>query len=621
MIIITHYILFVNTFFQKILQKISKFSLLLYSTVSYNFSILIIAKKGENMNQKIALAGTPNCGKTTFWNLATGNRGKIGNWPGVTTEKLSAIIKGSPNTELIDLPGIYSLSAKSLEETTTENFLKSGEVDSLIIIIDGTKPEQGLYLAIELLSIGLPAVIGINFADELRSHGISVDVESLSSAVGVPVFLISAKKKENIDTLISAAKTVLEKPQSCFLSISSLERRKESAFLTEKFFRHTSVSTKSKSKESFLSAFLLFVLIPLVFLLKFVLKNYLDMIFERFLIHFSFLLNYLDVSPMLCSLLKEGIISGIFSAFSFVPDLFFLFFLISFLEESGYMARFAFFSDFIFKKFGLSGRSAIPLLLGFGCSVPAIYAAKSSDSEESRSRTLSMLMFAPCSAKLPLSVLICETIFPKFSFCVFLLIYGFVILLGALFSLIKNRYKKSGFVLEIPSVRFPSVKSTLKTSLRRLDSFITKAGVIIVLTNVLIWVLKNFSPFLEPVSLPNESALSAFGAFLSPVFTPSGIPFEGAVALFCGLFAKESALFALLALSDNIPSLFSPVSAVSFLLFFLIYSPCTASLLAIRHEFGAKKAAWFFLRQTAIAYLISFSFYQFALLVQNIFSL
>ena len=571
------------------------------------------------MKQKIALAGTPNCGKTTLWNLSTGRRGKTGNWPGVTSEKLSAALKAFPDTELIDLPGMYSLSAKSLEEASTIKFLENGEVLSLIIIVDGTKPEQGFYLALELLSLGIPAVIGINYADELRAQNVHVDTEKLCEEFGVPVFLISAKKNENTSVLISAARENISTFAEKRPPLSSEKRRAKAARLSEKYFSKRKTSPVSEFFKLIPAVIAFAALILFFVFFESVLKNNISVLFEHATALISALMNYLHAPPVLKSLISGALIPGTASAVSFIPELSVLYFAIAFLEDSGCMARFAFASDYLFKKIGLSGRSVIPLLLGFGCTVPAVYAAKSSDSETARNRTLSMLMFIPCSARLPLFLLICETFFPKFGGSAVLFFYFIIISLGAVFSLIQNRREDAPFIFELPAIRIPSVISILKTTLRRLKSFVTKAFGMVVLTSVLIWMLENFSIFLESVELKSESALYTIGSFIAPLFSPIGIPYEGAVALFCGLFAKESALFALVSLCGDVGSLFSPVSAVSFLLFFLIYSPCLACLFSIGHEFGAKKAVLLFIRQTALAYFISLFFYQFALLMENIF--
>ncbi len=566
------------------------------------------------MIKKIALAGVPNCGKTTLWNNSTGKRGKTGNWPGVTTEKLSAPLKNFPGIKLTDLPGTYSLLSENLDEKQTANYLESGEADAVIIVIDGTKPEQSLYFAAEILSLGIPSVIAVNFADELRARNIRVNTEKLSRELSCPIILISAKDKENLDLLFRTANDCLVMPAASLPVLSEHERHKKAEALAKSCFS----KAENPLPKHFGFAFAVYCVLIIIFLLTApVLKNCISVFFEHFTAAICALLAHYKVSNLLLSLVADGIISGFSSAISFLPELAIIFFALSFLEECGFMARFAFSADYFFKKVGLSGKSAIPLLLGFGCTVNAVYAAKSSDSSETQKRTLSALMFIPCSARLPLTVLMCSALFPKFGFFAIIILFAATISVGMLFSFIENHSKGTSFILEIPDFRMPSIFSVLKQMFYRLKTFITKAGAVIVLTSVLIWLLGNFSPYFEPVSLYGESMLAAVGEFLVPFFAPTGIPFEGAVALFCGLFSKESALFALASLCKDIDSIFSAVSAVSFLLFYLLYSPCTACLSVISREFGAKKAIGLFIRQIAVAYFISCSFYQFAVLILN----
>ncbi len=565
------------------------------------------------MNKKIALAGVPNCGKTTFWNLSTGKSGKTGNWPGVTAKKLSAPLADFPETELIDIPGTYSLSGNSLEEIAAENFLKSGEADSLIILLDGTNPEPGLFFAMELLSLKIPAVIGINFSDELEKQGTFVDIKKLESFLGVSVFLISAFKNKNTKPLILAAKNnFLKNP---FPKLSYENRRKKAALLSSECF---SKNSAYENKKSFLILFSFFVLSATVLSISNLLKTFSESFFEHFTAAVSAFLNYISAPAILRPLFAEGIIPGISAVCSFLPELTSIFLILSFLESSGYMARIAFLFDYLFKKIGFSGKSAIPVLIGFGCTVPAIYAAKSSENEHESSNVLSFLMFVPCSARLPLAFLICEAFFPVLKKTSVVFLYLITLLIGIIYSFLKKR-EPSAFVLELPKIRIPSAKSILKTCFIRTWFFIEKASLNVVLVSVLLFVLKNFDFTLRRTELFSESAIFSLGSLIYPFFIPTGIPFEGVVSLFFGFFAKEASLFALFSLCENPHEVFSPISAVSFLLFYFICSPCSSALIAIKNEFGLKKAARLFLRQTAFAYFVSFSFFQLATLIKNLF--
>jgi len=570
------------------------------------------------MSIKIALAGVPNCGKTTLFNLVTGRRRKTGNWPGVTTEKISAPLKIQAKTELIDLPGTYSLESGSEEEKIAGNYIKSKKADSVIIVIDGTKPEQGIYLALNILSSGVPAVIGINYCDLLRAQNISVDIALLKEEFSVPVFLFSAKTGENVHSLFSSAINQIKNGPQKISSIPTVSYRKKAAFLAEKGFIKKENIKRNTVPYIFSLLFLVAVSLLSVPLVS-VLKSSVNIFFEHVIGLSSALMSKIGVSSMLISLLAEGLLPGIHSLLLFVPELFAVFFLLSFLEDCGFMARFAFLTDYVFKKLGLSGKAAIPLVLGFGCTVPAAYAAKATGSFADATRTLSALMFIPCSARLPLLLLICETFFPGKVFVSVLIFYFTVFFIGCVFFMLNKKVLKTDFILEIPSFRIPSIKSILKSVSYRLGSFLSKAGAVVVLTSVLIWILQNFSLFGEPVLLKSDSALFSMGSLLYPFFSLTGIPFEGITALFFGLFAKESALFALLSLCGDVSAVFSSFSAVSFILFYLIYPPCLSCLFVISKEFGLKKAAWLFIRQTAFAYFISFSFYQISLLFQRFF--
>lgn len=570
------------------------------------------------MKQKIALAGVPNCGKTTFWNNVTGKRGKIGNWAGVTTEKLSASIKLFPDAELTDIPGMYSLNPHSLEEIAAKDYLLSGKIDSLIIIIDGTKPEQSIYLALELLSLGIPSVIGINFSDELEKQGIEVNTDQLSKYFGAPVFLISAKNNRGISEILNCAKNLCGSKIKNPVYISPADCRKKAAELSEKCF---SKNTKFKNPpyvSVVFSSLFIAVLILLSGVVQPVLKNALSSFFEFLTYASCSVLSHYHAPEIINSFLSEGLFIGLQSLLSFLPELFLIFLVLSYLEESGFMAEFAFASDFVLKKFGLSGRSIIPLLLGFGCTVSGTCAAKTSDCIKCSKRTLSALMFIPCSARLPLVLLFCNVLFSNAYVPVFVFFYIFLILFGAAFHLLTKQKADCRFMLEIPKLRSPSFFVIFKTSFRRLFSFLSKAGATIVLTSVLIWFLGNFSPDLKIVSLQSESILYRLGYHIAPLFSPIGIPFEGAVSLFCGLFSKESSLSAMVSLCPDIRSSFSVLSGISFLLFYLIYSPCLAATAAIAKEYGIKTAVWLFSRQLFIAYSVSFVFYQISMLIANL---
>ena len=564
------------------------------------------------MKEKIALIGVPNCGKTTFLNLVTGKNEKTGNWSGVTIKEFSSALPGFPEKELVDLPGIYSLCGNSFEEKISVNYIKNKNADSLIILLDGTNPEPGIYLALELLSLGIPSAVGINFLDEMEKQGILSDTQKLENFLGIPVILISAYKNKNINDLLFSVKKVSSK-RSAFM-LSEEERHKTAYKICSSCFR------KKKSKNSSLPIILVFLpLCIAAFKTVSVLKKFFGIFFEHLSAIISAGANFLSVPYIFTSLFSEGILSGFSTMFSFIPELFVFFLFLSFLESSGYMAICSFLSDFVFRKIGLSGKSAISVLTGFSCTVPAVCAAKVSENEHQVKNLLSLLMFVPCSARLPLAFFICESVFPVLKRWFVLFFYVFVFLLGVLLLYFKKQNSSSEFVLELPGIRIPSFTYVFRSCFFRTWLFIKKISFSVVLVSVILWVLKNFDPFFRPVSLPYESSVFIIGKYLEPVFIPCGICFEGVVSLIFGLFAKEASLSALFSLCSDPSEIFTPLSAISFLLFYFIYSPCSSALLTIKNEFGIKKAAWLFLRQTALAYLVSFSFFQFATFFNNIF--
>ena len=566
------------------------------------------------MNKKIALSGVPNCGKTTLWNRTTGKPGKIGNWPGVTFEKLSAPLKAFPDSELTDIPGIYSLSPKSPEETAAKDFLTSKTIDSLVIVIDGTKPEQGLCLALELIELGVPSVLAINFSDEMKKRGISVNTEKLASSLGIPVFLINAKTGENVSPLIKTAVNFCFKKDIQTFRFSLKERRTRAEKLTGSCFTFKNISAEHKFSNPINFLVQTLLILSSVFLVH-VLTDMFSGVFKYFSVLTADRLTDFPIS----SVFINGLLTGISLVIDFIPDLFTVFLFLSFLEESGIMSQIAFLADGFLKKIGLSGKSVFPLLLGFGCTVSGVCAAKTSGSHSCSKNTVSALMFIPCSARLPLAFLTIETFFKNSVFITLLFLYFFTFFCGLALHMLKNRKQNEFFMLELTPFRVPDFLVLIKSSFRRTKAFVVRSSAVIVLTFVLIRFMNGFTPSLIPISNQDQSILTVFSNAVAPVFLPLGIPSECIVPLICGLFSKESALSSLLSISPDITKNFSVLSALSFLIFYFIYSPCTACLAAISKEFGPKESFLLFFRQLFIAWLASFSFYQFSVLIKNFF--
>ena len=569
------------------------------------------------MKKIIALAGAPNCGKTTLFNLITKSRGAVGNRPGVTVEKKYGALRRDDRFAVVDLPGAYSLFSERPEERAAGEFLRRKGADCVIVVIDGVHPEQGLFLLLEILSTGVFAVAAVNFADELTRRGGSADIAALSAALGIPCFLISARQQSGVSALVSAACS----PKSCKASRRSpAEFRSLAKELCSRCFSAGRESEKADRLDRFLSEsrfsfFCCIAAVLTVLVLAFgfpvcVLTDLIDGFFEHAAARLLDFLMLIGFSETAAGVFSEGALASFGKVISFLPQLALLFFFISALEESGYLARAAFVTDKVLRRFGLSGFAIIPLLLGLGCTVPAVLAARGANLPERR-RLISALPFVPCSAKLPVYAFFASALFRRSPWLFVVGIYLLSISVGAAFCFATNGATAQDFLLELPPLRLPSIKSILTETALRCRAFAAKAASVIVSAGIFIWLLSHLDANFLPVESPAESVLYCLGTAAEPLFAPTGIGKEGIVALVCGVFAKEACLSALLLLGDK----FTAFSAFSFVIFFTFYTPCIAALVAIWRQTGAKTAVRIFLFQTALAYALSFTFYQISLVL------
>lgn len=569
------------------------------------------------MKKIIALAGAPNCGKTTLFNLITKSRGAVGNRPGVTVEKKYGALRQNDDFAVVDLPGTYSLRSNSPEERAAGEFLRRKGADCVIVVIDSVHPEQGLFLLLEILSTDVPTVAAVNFADELTRRGGSADVAALSAALGIPCFLISARQQSGVSALVSAACS----PKPCKApQRSPAEFRSLAKELCSRCFSAGRESEKADRLDRFLSEsrfsfFCCIAAVLTVLVLAFgfpacVLTDLIDGFFEHAAARLLDFLMLMGFSETAAGVFSEGALASFGKVISFLPQLALLFFFISALEESGYLARAAFVTDKALRRFGLSGFAVIPLLLGLGCTVPAVLAAKGANLPERR-RLISALPFVPCSAKLPVYAFFASALFRRSPWLFVVGIYLLSISVGAAFCLMTKGSAEQGFLLELPPLRLPSIKSILTETALRCRAFAAKAASVIVSAGIFIWLLSHLDANFLPVESPAESVLYCLGTAAEPLFAPTGIGKEGIVALVCGVFAKEACLSALLLLGDK----FTAFSAFSFVIFFTFYTPCIAALVAIWRQTGAKTAVRIFLFQTALAYALSFTFYQISLVL------
>lgn len=670
----------------------------------------MVESLGDKMNIKIGLAGNPNCGKTTLFNLLTGSNQYVGNWSGVTVESKEGILKNHNNITITDLPGIYSLSPYSSEEVVSRNYLVNEKPNVIINIVDGTKLERNLYLTLQLMEIGVPIVVAINMMDVVRKNGGKIYIEKLSKILGIKVVEISALKNLGIDNLINTTIQVANnknsppkfmkynsnventlqyieskinnnsiKEKSRYYSVKIFEKDKyilNSLNLNletinkinskinscEELYNDESValiindrykfvevllsncySAGSKSSDSSnkvdnillgkYTAIPIFVLI--IFLIYYISVSLVGNFTSDFITSVIFddllsnniktFLTDINCSNILISLINEGIINGVGSVIAFVPELIALFFFLGILEDIGYMSRIAFIMDKIFRKFGLSGKSIIPLLISSGCGVPAIMSTKTIENKKQKIITVITTTNVPCSAKLQIIALISSAIFSN-NFLVAPIIYFSSIIFVLISSLILSNLNiitttDTPFIMEIPNYHLPSLSTICSHLFQRIKAFLIKAGTVLVVACIIIWLLSNFGfangkfTYLNGEN-QNNSLICYFSASISNLFYPLGFNnWQCIGATFSGIFAKEnivSSLNVFLNSNETIKSVLPTYSSsISFLVFNLLNSPCIASIIAMKKELVSKKLFIFaLLYQNIFAYIISLIIYQ-----------
>ena len=684
------------------------------------------------MGIKIALAGNPNCGKTTMFNALTGSNQYVGNWPGVTVEKKEGHLKYKKGEEVIvtDLPGIYSLSPYTLEEVVSRDYILKENPDVIIDLVDATNIERNLYLTTQLIETGVPVVIALNMSDLLEKRGIQVDTDRLSMLLGCKVIKTSALKetglKEVVDEAIKEAKKTDHKlPEAMFSSdvesaissvktlltdISDYEKRwyaikllerdekviaevklsaedaktventakameekldndTESIFTDERYnYIQKIVSTAVKKREEKLTvsdkidrivtnrilgipifiAIMWFVYYVSVTTVGTFVTDWTNDVFVVSIQDFlTGVLTSLGASELLIQLIVDGIVGGVGAVVGFAPQMVILFLFLSILEDCGYMVRIAFVMDRVFRHFGLSGKSFIPLLIGSGCGVPGIMASKTIEQDNDRRLTIMTTTFIPCGAKLPVIALlggiICGRITGDYESAGFIapLMYfaGIAAVLISAIILKKTKPfsgKPAPFVMELPAYHIPSLKTVLMHVWERTKAFLIKAGTILVVACFVIWALSTFGfeggsfGIVEDI---NNSLLASIGGFISPLFAPLGFgEWQPVAASLSGFAAKEdivTTMGVLANLGDEIEGTATDAmiiaewfptaaAALSFLIFNLLDSPCLAAISTMAEELKDRKWFWgALLFQNAFAYIITFIVYQFALLFMD----
>ena len=655
-----------------------------------------------------ALGGNQNCGKTTLFNQLTGSNQHVGNFPGVTVEGKSGIVKGHPDVKVVDLPGIYSLSPYTAEEIVTRDFLLNEKIDCIINITDATNIERNLYLSLQLMELDIPMVIALNMMDEMRENGNTIKIKQLSEDLGVPVVPLAAVKNEGVDELIEtaihtaqlkqkpavtdfcsgavhraihsvahlvedhadrinvpprfAATKLIEgdEPMLNSLCLSDNEKDMLEHIVTEMeaetdtdreaaladmrydFIERVcekSVVKNGESKaharsikiDSVLThriwAIPIFIgIMGVIFWLTFgvvgaFLSDGFTAIIDSFIALIDRGLTSYGINPVVHSLIVDGVCAGVGSVLSFLPTIVVLFFFLSMLEDSGYMARVAFVMDKALRKIGLSGRSFVPMIIGFGCSVPAIMASRTLPSDRDRKMTIMLTPFMSCSAKLPIYTIFVSLFFaPVFRPLAMIGLYVFGMVMGVVVGLILKKTAFHGepvpFVMELPNYRMPGLKSVGMLIWDKAKDFITKAFTVIFTASVIIWFLQTFDTRFNVVADSADSMLALIGQTLSPIFKPLGFgDWRAATALITGFSAKEAVISTLTVLVGGnmtaIGEMFTFNAAVAFLVFTLLYTPCVAAIAAVKRELKSGKWALIIaFGQTAFAWVISFIVYQ-----------
>ena len=661
----------------------------------------------EDKTLTFALAGNQNCGKTTLFNQLTGSNQHVGNFPGVTVDRKSGAIKGHPETEVTDLPGIYSMSPYSSEEIVTRQFIIGEKPTGIINIVDATNIERNLYLTMQLMELDIPMVLALNMMDEMRGNGGTVRINKMEAMLGIPVIPISAAKNEGVDELVDHAVHVAkyqERPgrmdfcseddhggavHRCIHGIlhliedhakaagipvrfaatklvegdprieealkldpnekemiehiivqmeqeRGLDRAAAIADMRFSFIQELVAQTVVKPHESkeqlrsnridkFLTgkytaipAFI--AIMGLVFFLTFnviglFFQNLMEMGIDALTGVVDTALTNWNVNAAVHSLVIDGIFTGVGSVLSFLPIIVVLFFFLSMLEDTGYMARVAFVMDKLLRRIGLSGRSIVPMLIGFGCTVPGVMASRTLPSERDRKMTILLTPFMSCSAKLPIYSLFAAAFFPKYAGLVMVLLYFTGILVGVLAALLLKSTVFKGeavpFVMELPNYRLPSPKSVGQLIWEKARDFIQRAFTIIFVATVVIWFLQTFDTRLNVAATPDSSLLALVGSLITPIFKPLGFgDWRISTALITGFTAKESVVSTLTVLlggdTGALNTLFTPFTALVFLIFTLLYTPCVAAIAAVKRELGGGRAALgVVLMQCGIAWVVA----------------
>ena len=650
-----------------------------------------------------ALVGNQNSGKTTLFNVLTGSRQHVGNFPGVTVDRKDGVILGHSDTLITDLPGIYSMSPYSKEELVSRDFVLHEKPRAIINIVDATNIERNLYLTMQLLEMDVPVVVALNMMDEVKKNDGAIDINAMEAFLGTPVVPISAAKNQGIEELVdhaihiakyqekptrqdfcdqddhggavhrclhavmhliedhaaaadiplrfAASKVIegdqlilealeLDKNEMELLDHLTIQLEKErgldkTAAIADMRFsfimkaceacvikpRVNKGSKKSEKIDSILTGkyTAIPVFIAIMGLVCFLTFNVIGLFFQELLeMGIGALTEMVDsaltaanVNEVLHGLIINGIFEGVGSVLSFLPIIITMFFFLSMLEDSGYIARVAFVMDKILRRIGLSGRSIVPMLIGFGCTVPAVMATRTLPSDRDRRMTILLTPFMSCTAKLPIYAFFVDAFFPSHKALIMVGLYVLGILLGILAALVfkKSLFKGEAvpFVMELPNYRLPSPRNVLQLLWEKSKDFLQRAFSVILLATIIVWFLQSFDFRFNLVTNSHDSILATAAGVIAPLFAPLGLgDWRIVTSLISGFMAKESVVSVLEVLfgaEGGVNAVLTPLAAAGLLVFSLLYTPCVAAIASIRREMGSRWAVYVVLWQCAIAWV------------------
>lgn len=572
----------------------------------------------------VALFGNPNVGKTTVFNLLTGSNQYVGNWPGVTIDKKEGFL--GKDIKIVDLPGIYAMDTFSNEEKISKEFLETGDVDVIVNIVDASNLSRNLYLTTQLMEFNKPIVILLNMLDVAESKGIYIDSDNLSKELGVTVVPIIAKKKNGVDKISLAIKNSVNKTVNYDINfgneVQTYKKLEDILSRCTKINSDKKISISDKIDNIILNPILAYPIFigALLLLFKFTfdwvggpLQEGLGTLIETYI---SSPINDMLVnsSPWFRSLIVDGILGGVCGTLPFFPLIFTLFFGISLFEDSGYMSRAAFLMDNIMRKVGLSGKAFIPMVMGLGCSSPAIMATRTLESEKDRKITALISPLMTCGAKLPIYAAFVAIFFPKNAALVTTSLYLLGIVVAILVALVLNRTSFKNdiepFILELPEYKLPTLSALLKNTWNKSKGFLIRVVTVMFAMSVAIWLLSsfNFNGFTENM---NDSFLAYLGKLIAPLFAPLGFgDWRASVSILTGLGAKEIVISTMEVLYGNLdkvlPTVFTGVTAYGFLVFSALYTPCIAALATMRKEYGNKMMFTSLIYQFVLAWIGAF---------------